>query len=681
MADSSLGGYNDYGQLGNGRVTDKYTPTEITSQFSLSTGDQIISVSLGVGHSTALTSSGRLFTWGHNYYGQLGDGTTTSKPTPTEITSRFSLATGDRIIQVSLGADHSTALTSSGRLFTWGRNNDSQLGDGTTTNRSTLTEITQAHYELVYSDTIVYNQSITVYLPTREGYTFNGWYIDYTLTTPYAFGTMPAVDVLLYGKWTINQYDITFIENQGTTVNDIMNQDYGTNIAYPTTSRTGYTFDGWYLDNDIFLQPFTSTTIISSDITLYAKWNINQYTITFNTDGGNSILPITQDFNTAITAPVDPIKTGYTFIGWNQDIPTQMPAKNNIITALWEINQYTITFNTDGGNNIPAMTQDFNTAITAPVDPIKTGYTFIGWNQDIPSQMPAEDITITALWEINQYTILTYVENGITYINYGKYPQTVVWNANLINALNTLTQTNSEGYYEYNGNEYAKVTATPFNSVYQFTTGTKIVSGQTYYFKVEPIKWRVISNNDGTLQLLSEYIIDRQAYHPNTNTRTIDGQTIYSNNYQHSKIRTWLNSTFYNKAFGTLDQNAILTTLVNNSAATTNSSSNPYASANTNDKIYLLSYQDVSNTSYGFVTSTGSTTTGEAQTTDYARAIGAWMSTSSSTYGNAYWWLRSPGIHNASSASNAFYVDYRGYRSSNIVSRTYLGVRPALQIR
>lgn len=269
-------------------------------------------------------------------------------------------------------------------------------------------------------------------------------------------------------------------------------------------------------------------------------------------------------------------------------------------------------------------------------------------------------------------------ENGKTYINYGKYPQTVVSDNSLILALNNLTETNSEGYYKYDGNEYAKLTATPDSGGYKFSDNTIVVSGTTYYFKVEPIKWRIISNNDGTIQLLSEYIIDSQYYHPNANTRTIGGKTIYSNNYEHSYIREWLNNSFYNKAFGTPDQNAILTTLVDNSASTTSSSSNSYASNNTNDKIYLLSYQDSINSNYGFATSTSSNNTRYAVTTDYARAKGAFIDTSTNTYGNGFWWLRSP---NSDYSNLAYLVLFDGTMTDNGVYHAYVGVRPALQIK
>ncbi len=275
-------------------------------------------------------------------------------------------------------------------------------------------------------------------------------------------------------------------------------------------------------------------------------------------------------------------------------------------------------------------------------------------------------------------SFVTYVENSKTYINYGKYPQTVVSDMSLISALNNLTETNSLGYYEYEGSEYAKLTATPYRSGYKFSDNTIVVSGTTYYFKVEPIKWRIISNNDGTIQLLSEYIIDSQYYHPNTNTRTIGGKTIYSNNYEHSYIREWLNNSFYNKAFGTPYQNGILTTLVDNSASTTSSSSNRYASNNTNDKIYLLSYQDSINSNYGFSTSTSSNNTRYAVTTDYARAKGAGIDTSTNTYGNGTWWLRSP-ISGAS--SHAYYVYSDGRMDFRNVYIAFIGVRPALQIK
>ena len=160
-------------------------------------------------------------------------------------------------------------------------------------------------------------------------------------------------------------------------------------------SRQGYQFTGWYLGGT----KYDFNAAVTGNMTLTAKWTANSYTITFDTDGGSEIAPITQDYGTAITAPADPTREGYTFIGWDKAIPATMPAGDMTITAQWRINQYTITFDTDGGSEIAPITQDYGTQITAPADPTREGYTFIGWDKAIPATMPAESITITAQWK------------------------------------------------------------------------------------------------------------------------------------------------------------------------------------------------------------------------------------------------------------------------------------------
>ena len=98
----------------------------------------------------------------------------------------------------------------------------------------------------------------------------------------------------------------------------------------------------------------------AEDVTIKAQWQINQYTITFDTDGGSDIAPITRDYNSEVTAPENPTKTGYSFAGWDKEIPSTMPAEDVTIKAKWQINQYTITFNTDGGSDIAPITQDYD---------------------------------------------------------------------------------------------------------------------------------------------------------------------------------------------------------------------------------------------------------------------------------------------------------------------------------
>ncbi len=159
----------------------------------------------------------------------------------------------------------------------------------------------------------------------------------------------------------------------------------------------GYTFGGWN-KADGTAWDYASDKV-TDNITLYAKWAANTYTITFDTAGGSEIAPITQNYGTVITAPKAPTREGYTFIGWDKEIPTTMPAENMTVTAQWEINRYTITFDTAGGSEIAPITQDYGTAITAPADPTREGYTFIGWDREIPTTMPAENITLKARWK------------------------------------------------------------------------------------------------------------------------------------------------------------------------------------------------------------------------------------------------------------------------------------------
>ena len=232
--------------------------------------------------------------------------------------------------------------------------------------------------------------------PTRKGYTFKGW--DKEIPE-----TMPAENITVKAQWEINQYTITFDTNGGSDIAPIT-QDYGTEITAPDNpTRKGYTFKGW--DKEI------PETMPAENITVKAQWEINQYTIAFDTNGGSEITPITQDYGTKITAPDKPTRKGYTFKGWDKEIPKTMPAENITVKAQWEINPYTITFDTNGGSEIAPITQDYGTEITAPDNPTRKGYTFKGWDKEIPETMPAENITVKAQWEINQYTI-TFDTNG-----------------------------------------------------------------------------------------------------------------------------------------------------------------------------------------------------------------------------------------------------------------------------
>ncbi len=217
-------------------------------------------------------------------------------------------------------------------------------------------------------------------------------------------GSVPSDVTELTVQWTAPTYAVTLNTNGGTINNgNVTGYTYGVGATLPAAddmTYTGHTFKGWYDNENLTGSPVTAIGGAETGNKEYwAKWEINQYTITFDTNGGSEIAPITQDYGTEITAPDNPTRKGYTFKGWDKEIPETMPAENITVKAQWEINQYTITFDTNGGSEIAPITQDYGTEITAPDNPTRKGYTFKGWDKEIPETMPAENITITARWK------------------------------------------------------------------------------------------------------------------------------------------------------------------------------------------------------------------------------------------------------------------------------------------
>lgn len=199
-------------------------------------------------------------------------------------------------------------------------------------------------------------------------------------------------------------------------------------IGLPTSTRDGYTFDGW---KDVPL------TMPASDITLTALWKVNTYTITFDTDGGTSIPAITQAFGTPVTAPADPTKTGYTFVGWDIKIPATMPASNITLTAMWEANNtlYTVSYTSDVPNLTFADAQYKENEVIKHPTPYARGYKFTGWVQadgsPAPKKMPAQNLSLSARWEelpLWQASIEIVGVDGLT-----AYPELRLYEGEFIN--------------------------------------------------------------------------------------------------------------------------------------------------------------------------------------------------------------------------------------------------------
>lgn len=272
----------------------------------------------------------------------------------------------------------------------------------------------------------------------------------------------------------------------------------------------------------------------------------------------------------------------------------------------------------------------------------------------------------------NAATQSTYTTGSI--INYGSYPQTRVTDSGLIAALNAQTL-GANSTVSYGGSKYKRVYFTQYTPYY--TTGTPNASNSyqddngyyintIYWFKYEPIQWRVLSNVGGELFVMAEKILESRAYN----------QVLTNITWETCTMRSWLNGEFYNTAFNTTEQSKIKTSTVINE---NNPNYGTNGGNNTNDKLFLLSWSEVTNPAYGFSSSySNNDTARRAQGSDFAKSNGLWVSMGSSYLGNSMWWLRTPGSNliYACPVTNAGRV----YDDHYSVSSTYVGVRPALKL-
>ena len=257
--------------------------------------------------------------------------------------------------------------------------------------------------------------AFTLVNPTREGYNFTGWTgtgLDAaTKTVTIAAGSTGERSYT--ATWTPIVYEIAYTLNEGTATNPATYTIESADITLNNPTKTGYTFKGWKLNGEGDAMMSVIIAHGSTGNKAYtATWQINQYTITFDSNGGSDVDPIKQDYNTAVKAPAAPTKTGYTFTGWTPAVPATIPAEDMTVTAQWQINQYTITFDSNGGSDVDPIKQDYNTAVTTPAAPTKKGYSFGGWTPAVPTTMPAENKTLTATWNLVTYTISYELDGG-----------------------------------------------------------------------------------------------------------------------------------------------------------------------------------------------------------------------------------------------------------------------------
>ncbi|MBQ7365931.1 MAG: InlB B-repeat-containing protein, partial [Spirochaetaceae bacterium] len=555
------------------------------------------------------------------------------------------------------------------------------------------------------------------------------------------------------------RYTVKFKTDHGTAPADITVVS-GTKLTAEQlkglADTADYIFEGWY-DGETKAEGGTYT--VTKDVTLVAKWRDRgtvapvtftpaggaldyEDTVTLSSQEGATIhYTINDGEEKTGDSPVTVSVTGDTTITARA---TKDGFKDSEETkATYTLKRYTVTFNANGGSTVASQTVESGQKATRPAaDPTLEGSWFLGWYSDeglakkFDFNTPITTATtVYAKWSyklhIKPTTLTNYTSPHApstgtwTYVEFGDWPQTIK------DASVNVYETKSKemGMFTYylgdDGNHYVKEEENANGAGYKYSNGEQAGQGgtSTKWFKVEPIVWRVLTedykdpngNSTGNALLLAEKILTGGIpYYVDTSSRRITEKevsvTVYPNNWQYSTIRAWLNGRYEEKdsqlktytdkgflqtAFTESAQTLIADTTVDNTAAsTTDAGSNlppatDYACANTKDKIFLLSEKEattgaylkekgITDEDYGFDEYSGS---GEGNTrirvtTDYAKATGAYQD---STEGNGgWWWLRSPYYdleHNARD------IDHYGHAYSNgYVNLTYGGVVPALSI-
>ena len=257
---------------------------------------------------------------------------------------------------------------------------------------------TYSTYTLEEGDEIIPEE-----VPNKDGYTFSGW-----SSIP---ETMPASDLTITGTFVPNKYKLTYmvdgVEYKSSEV------EFGSAItAEDNPMKEGYTFSGW---SEI------PETMPAGDVTITGSFTINKYKLTYTLDG-EEYKTAEVDYGTALTPEESPVKEGYTFSGWSE-IPETMPANDVTVTGTFTANKYKLTYMVDG-EEYKASEVDYGTAITAEAVPTKEGYTFSGWSE-IPSTMPAEDVTVTGTFTVNKYTITYMVDDAVLMTEEVAYGSTI----------------------------------------------------------------------------------------------------------------------------------------------------------------------------------------------------------------------------------------------------------------
>lgn len=319
---------------------------------------------------------------------------------------------------------------------------------------------------------------VSLHAPSRTGYIFKGWYMGENRVLAIPVGT--TGNVVVSAKWEPITYTIDFDTNGGLpTLSSIDYTIESDSFTLQEITKVGYTFDGWY-NGETKVTEITTGTY--GNMTLVAKWTADLYTISYDLADGvnNPENPTSYTIESGLITLKDPTRVGYTFVGWynGEQLVTTIDSntlENIYLTAKWTVNSYKLTFDVDG--NLTEKNFKYGESITAIENPTKVGHTFVGWSEELPETMPANDITVEAKWAINSYDITYDLAGGV---NNSENPTAYTIESGLI----TLKNPTREGYTFlgwYNGEQL--VTIIDSNTLENITLTAK---------------WKITTDHEGT---------------------------------------------------------------------------------------------------------------------------------------------------------------------------------------
>lgn len=495
----------------------------------------------------------------------------------------------------------------------------------------------------------------------------------------------------------------------------------GSNATMRAVAFDGYVFTEWTnKDGSVASrEPSYKMQVPASNITLYANWKLIDWSLELelNSEDNTTEYPSTFTVESETIFLNQPTRTGYTFLGWYLDedltkaykydyIP-QGTAEEIVLYAKWAPS-YKITYDlnvlvSNDPDNPSTYTELNSVVLENPVwyeineSGKATGgtYKFLGWYDEGNNRVTEidkawkRDVTLHAQWDLSQpvyYTV--YTKNNYTYVDLGHYPNHILEDKTTLHHLTegikngTIEKDPVTNLYSYQNTLYAQATASPYQGGTYFSDETLVKKDVSYFFIVEPIRWRVLSGkpNDpnSVVTLLSEDVLTASPFQRSEQVRSYAGVPVYANNWQYSDIRAFLNESFYQEAFMEGEAKFIQTTLVDIGRGV--SHYDTFANGKKcDDKVFLLSYKDLANKEYKWdhwTKTEDQRKVGKA--TDYAKAMGVYSSLNSGKERDAaHWWLRTPGdFENTVSLTTAL-----GTVGTYSIKAGCIGVRPAITVK